>query len=165
VLRAAHLSLSALALLLPVGVIASPDAAPPRIYVVEPSPDRPDAYDGIWRPSGEEIERARSALVAYLAVAHPPAESGSERYRRGSFDTYILQFAGVRSGGEDHDYSTRGDGPKAILIKGMCSHPYRDDDRLTKGIVTIQDGGACYFTAVYDPMKNEIVRFAVNGVA
>jgi hypothetical protein len=168
-MKAARISLSALMLLLPAGVAASPEGATPRIYVVEPAAHPAAADNGLWRPAAEDVERARKALITYLSVAHStpdPAQSWYERSRpeiRDKIDTYLLQFAGVRKGEGRLYYSTQGDGPKAILVTGLC-HPL-DEVRLTSGIVTIFDGGSCFFTAVYDPVEDRIDKFQVNGFA
>jgi hypothetical protein len=169
-MKKAQLTLSALVLLLPASVAASPEATLPRIFVVEPAANPAPADNGLWRPAARDVERARAALIAYLSVAHstPDADqSWNERNRpeiRDKIDTYLLQFAGVRRGDGRQYYSKQGNGPRAILITGMCQNPFGGEGDLTTGIVLINDGGSCYFTAIYDPAEDRIAGFYVNAV-
>jgi hypothetical protein len=169
--KAKQFSLSALIFLLPAGVAASPADAQPRIYIVEPSPDYQAAHDGVWRPNGDDIEEAKAALLAYLAVPHPPStaqQRHDEYYRpeiRDRVHAYILQFAGVRMGDARDLYAVHGRGPKAILVTGICGLAGAHPERLTRQPFEMEDNGTCFFRAIYDVRRARIVEFRVNDYA
>jgi hypothetical protein len=49
-----------------------------------------------------------------------------------------------------------------VYVNAFCFHTGTD---LAREWVDIEDGGACFFSAKYDPQKKVVYDIRVNGVA
>ena len=147
------------------------DNAPGRYIVATGGLDGPGT--GLWTPEQKDIEQAEKALRLFLATPSSNTDSSflTRMHEAGRqavnshYDSYALQFSGVRRPTGKFIYDTEGKGPKAISISGFCKGGSIKDDDLQKGEVLVSDGGSCYFRAVYDVDRNEIIYFSVNGRA
>ena len=157
------------AAMLAAGPVALP-ADGPRTYTVRPAPPFAADNRGFWVPTAAEAKRARRALLAYLALGRPPATVGnewSEKWRSAinrEIATYSLQLMGVRRGAGDRIFGWDGAAPKAILILGRCRLDPGLAAKLTRELLFVEDGGHCYFTALYDPQGDRLAYFDVNGI-
>jgi hypothetical protein len=142
----------------------------PRLYVIQPDPAFPEPHPAFWVPKPAEVERATSVLLAYLALAGPIVPVGnawSEKWRPAiarEIGDYSLQFTGVRRATGNQAYKTGDTGPKSILILGLCRVDPGEGANLTRVLLFVEDGGHCYFTAVYDPEEDRLTYFDVNGI-
>ena len=53
-------------------------------------------------------------------------------------------------------------GRKYVYVNAFCGHESRSLDREW---IAVMDGGACYFSAKYDPATKLVYDLLVNGVA
>ncbi|ESQ79412.1 hypothetical protein [Asticcacaulis sp. YBE204] len=144
-----------------------------RIYIVDANLIGKSGT-GLWRPTPDDAQTANIALKKYLLGPKRPgamtnAESWNDLFRQpiGEHLTdYVLQMAGVRKSSHGRFYETDGDGPKQILIAGVCKEEAADMKLDTyKTIVLVADGGKCFFDAVYDLTEDRITYFAIHGMA
>jgi hypothetical protein len=149
---------------------AAAPAEGPRTYIVRPAPPFAADNKGFWVPTAAQAKRARRALLAYLAPGRPPATVGnqwSEKWRsaiRREIATYSLQLMGARRGAGDRLFGWDGAAPKAILVLGRCRLDPGQAAKLTRELLFVEDGGHCYFTALYDPGGDRLTYFEVNGI-
>lgn len=101
---------------------------------------------GAWDPTSGVLAELEAALRPALAAA------ARNRGRLPKWDEYTFQYQG----------RTTLLGRKFVYVNAFCSHEGRD---LTQDWVIVLDGGACYFSAKYDPATKLIYDLEVNGVA
>lgn len=139
--------------------------------IVEPGPEH-------WSITQADADAAKTALLNYLVAPHPELLTDrrlgwGERHRAGvasNIDDYDLQYSGIRTNGEKLDPN----GARKIAIQGLCGAIRAQFQSLPASIgridmsktwISVSDGGACIFNAVYDPVTRQIVSFSVNGIA
>lgn len=101
---------------------------------------------GTWDPAPGAMAEFEGALRPALTPA------AQNRGRLPQWDEYRFQYQG----------RTTLLGRQFVYVNGFCNHEGRD---LTHDWVTMLDGGACYFSAKYDPTTKRIYDLEVNGVA
>jgi hypothetical protein len=126
---------------------------------------------GTWRPTASDVTRAEAALRKFLSDKSdghlkwplPKYEEHGRDDVASDIENYTLQFVGARQGPGNRAYDFQGSGPPVILIAGFCNKTV--EPALSKHLVTVFDGGDCFFRAVYDPSVDGVIYFAVNGTA
>lgn len=125
---------------------------------------------GQWAVSEAQAAEAKLALLDYLATAHPTQNSMDQLAERerpsihAKIATYYLQYYGglygTKSGWDDA-------GEKQILINGLCEMlpPPFGSEGMRKELIGVNDGGGCFFRALYNPAQHKITVFTVNGHA
>lgn len=122
----------------------------PRVVLEDPySAHTTDwAFAGAyWRPTADQIAEAEGGLAAYLAEA-PNADAHD---LPGRVDGYGRQYFGVER-----------DGRRFLVIHAFCVADFNPAD-LTKALVTVADGGDCFFEVYYDVRERQFVGIAING--
>lgn len=120
----------------------------------------PSQWDGYPGPTGlleaDALFQATERDVAAVEAALPDALAGSSDARaaevRARLGEYGRQYVGIREGGRRLVYVN------AYCDAGAASAP----DRLP---VVVADGGSCFWQALVDPERGELVSLAVNGDA
>jgi hypothetical protein len=100
---------------------------------------------GSWDPTPATLAELETALQPAL----PPA--ARNRGRLPKWDEYTFQYQG----------RTTLLGRTFVYVNAFCSH---DGRNLDQEWVSVFDGGACYFSAKYDPAMKQIYGLEVNGV-
>ena len=134
-------------------VTPDPDAGNRVIFSAEQAAglwsDPGQPADGFWTPDQEQILALEAALPTYLQAnpqrftSLPPAWERLDQYRR--------QYFGLQRGQE-----------KTIYANYFCSDLGID---WQKQIVSVEDGGDCYFQFQYDPKTGAFSSLIVNGDA
>jgi hypothetical protein len=101
---------------------------------------------GAWEPDAVML----SELEAALKPAVTSASQG--RGRMPGWSDYTFQYQG----------RIRALGGSFIYVKAFCR---KEGANLGRDWVRVSDGGACYFSAKYDPQKKSIYDIEVNGFA
>lgn len=124
------------------------------------------------RAGSNEITAAQEALRRYLAEPQRDVRGGKsdEWWQQGArqsvnakFCDYILQMVSVLAAPGDYDRAK--ERPRHILIQGICKEALSHiGPRIERELVTIADGGDCFFEARYDLRSDKIVRFRANGL-
>jgi len=104
------------------------------------------APSGYWTPERGQVVALEGAIVEFLAAAAP---EGS-RLRSG-LDGYQAQYIGILR-----------DEREVIFANFFCQSHVEDIDL---SLVSVDDGGDCYFTVEYDPATNSFADLAINGEA
>jgi hypothetical protein len=126
---------------------------------------------GQWRPTEAQVTEAKAALLSYLYSddhhATDPAQKYAELMRpdiQARINSYSLQYFGGYYSWDHSGWDP--DGDKEILINGLCeSFVKAEHIELSKQLVSVNDGGACFFQAGYSVAQRKIAHFAVNGRA
>jgi hypothetical protein len=100
---------------------------------------------GSWDPTPAALTEIETALKPALALA------ARNRGRLPDWREYLFQYQGRKTLL----------GRQFVYVNAFCSHENGD---LAEDWVTVLDGGACYFSAKYDPITKRIYDLAVNGV-
>ena len=103
-------------------------------------------HGGSWSPD--------AAMLAQLEDLLKPAVATAAR-NRGQvppWNEYHFQYQG-RTSLLGHKY---------VYVNAFCRQTAND---VSKDWVTVLDGGACYFSAKFDPDAKRVYDVAVNGVA
>jgi hypothetical protein len=100
---------------------------------------------GTWSPTPGALADLEAALRPTLIPA------AQKRGRLPKWEEYTFQYQGR---------STLL-GRQFVYVNALCSHEGRN---LSQDWVTVFDGGACYFSAKYDPATKRIYDLVVNGV-
>lgn len=110
-----------------------------------------EVSEGGWRVPAGLIPEMRSKIqeAANAAVA----SSVTKERRSISNDTF--QYQGIFVG----KAKTR-----AVQVWGMCKTDW-SPAKLRSHWATVVDGGNCYYTATYDPIKKKFLSFMFNGAA
>jgi hypothetical protein len=53
---------------------------------------------------------------------------------------------------------------RVLFVNALCQGGWGEAEWRTK-FIQVNDGGACYFHAIYDPVKNSIEQLIINGEA
>ena len=99
-------------------------------------------------------------IQAQLQVAARENQSGRIGQRtaldRSTADvsSYVVQIQGRQN-----------DGKLVVDVRGACPKGTRDMDYLDWAMMDINDGGICYFDALFDPEAGRFIRFSFHGVA
>jgi hypothetical protein len=101
---------------------------------------------GSWDPTAVALTQIETALKPALALA------ARNRGRLPGWREYTFQYQGRKTLL----------GRQFVYVNAFCNHESRD---LAEDWVTVLDGGACYFSAKYDPETKQIYDLEVNGVA
>jgi hypothetical protein len=103
---------------------------------------------GGWNPTDDTLREAESALRAAVPTA------ARDRGRLPDWSTYTFQYQGV----------SPLIGARYIRVNAFCDA--RDNHRdISAQWVMVKDGGACFFSAKYDPKTRRLYDLSVNGVA
>jgi hypothetical protein len=124
-----------------------------------------------WRPTREEAAEAKAALLDYLTVGELPAGDSPQSFTiaylpiiEERIGGYSLQyFGGYYSWRQGRAVPDRS-GEKEIFVNGLCKGPWLQEG-VAKQLITVNDGGACFFHALYSPAQKRIMMFSVNGQA
>jgi hypothetical protein len=101
-----------------------------------------------WTPTGDQIQKLESLLPKYLK-RYPPIDDKPVR----NVLEYGRQYFGV----------TKND-RKLIYLNAFCN-PSRFDRRWEKEIISVCDGGSCYFQVYFNPATKEFIHLNYNGQA
>ena len=103
-----------------------------------------------WTPSNAAIAQFEAALPTFLQSAHndwlrpdPPIWERVPEYKR--------QYLGIVEAGEEIIYAN-------FFCKSL-------NESWHEQLVTVMDGGDCYFQLKYNPATGEFFDFSVNGEA
>jgi hypothetical protein len=107
-----------------------------------------EVVGGTWRPSPEVL----SHIEAALKVAVPNA--AANRGHLPEWHSYTFQFQG----------RTPVTGRRYVFVNAFCDVLPNHAD-LTKAWIQVMDGGACFFSAKYDPGSRQLYDLVVNGDA
>ena len=126
------------------------DPRPTIVVIEDPAALRGAGFHPpFWRPSPQQLERLEARLPAFfrdqLAKDRGFASFGGPRRTPGD---YVFQVVG----------HTR-NGRSVLWINAYCGAPP------TTELVTVLDGGPCYFEVTYDPEAGSFSSLSVNGVA
>lgn len=100
--------------------------------------------DSYWTPTESNINAMFVALIQYL-------EATRETEIRENYDSYQHQHFGYIMDGQQYIYGNY-----------FCDS-FGVDWRNT--FVAVDDGGSCFFQAIYDVSANEITQVYINGTA
>ena len=101
---------------------------------------------GTWIPSPTELRKLEDSLM-------PAVRSATQNTGRApQWSEYTFQFQG-RTGPR---------GQKFVFVNAFCRY---DGGDLDVQWVSVDDGGACYFSAKYDPQDRRILDLKINGRA
>ena len=101
---------------------------------------------GDWRPEASLLPEVEALLKPAVASA------AKDRGRLPDWSHYTFQFQGRASFL----------GARYIYVNAFC-HP--ETVELSKHWVDVFDGGACYFSAKFDPKTRRVFDVSVNGVS
>jgi len=102
---------------------------------------------GKWKPSVAVLSELESALQSALSTA------ASNRGRMPAWTTYTFQFQG----------RSPLVGPRYVFVNAFCDGS-RDQASYRTTWIRVLDGGACYFSAKYEPDTKRLYDLQVNGV-
>jgi hypothetical protein len=101
---------------------------------------------GTWEPSAAVLSELDTALK-------PPVTAASQNLGRiPPWSAYTFQYQG----------RTELLGRRYVYVNAFCFHT---GTHLEREWVDIEDGGACFFSAKYDPQTKVVYDIRVNGVA
>jgi hypothetical protein len=101
---------------------------------------------GSWQPTATMLSELEAALQPALAPA------ARNRGRLPKWNEYTFQYQG----------RTTLLGQKFVYVNAFCR---QEGHSLDRDWVSVLDGGACFFTAKYDPDSKRVYDLHVNGVA
>jgi len=101
---------------------------------------------GTWSPDASMAAEAASKLHAYAEQQASAKGLTLQQWVSYSFQYQGREFAGHR----------------VLYINAFCGQP---PAYAKTRLVQVHDGGTCYFSAYYDPVKKQFVGIAFNGVA
>ncbi len=105
---------------------------------------------GTWTVNALDVERIASQLERAGDASH----GGRKTARTKELSKYFVQYQGI--------------GPTArhqVRLIGMCDLGSSSLDSLHKYANIVEDGGDCYFDAVYDMKQKKFVGFSFHGVS
>lgn len=98
---------------------------------------------GAWRVPAELVEEMASRIKAEV--------DSSVRSR---LDKYVIQYQGESSGGS-----------RSVRLMGACATRGASEQDLSEKFYIVDDGGKCFFDAVYDPKEKRFISLAYHGHA
>ena len=101
---------------------------------------------GAWRPDSVALAKLEAALVPAVIAA------SKDRGQMRKWSSYTFQYQGRKSLL----------GKPYVFVNAFCGTASAD---VRTAWVEVLDGGACYFSAKYDPKSNRVYDVQVNGVA
>ena len=101
---------------------------------------------GTWSPDANVVSEAASKLHAYAEQ-----QASAKGFALQQWPIYTFQYQG-------RDLS----GHHVLYINAFCGQP---PAYAKAQLVQVFDGGTCYFSAYYDPVKKQFVGIVFNGVA
>lgn len=101
---------------------------------------------GSWEPTHHEVAEARSQLESYVS-----RQASLAKERLPDWSSYTFQYQGQALRGK-----------RLIVVNAFCSAPPAN---AATDLVRVFDGGACYFTAHWDPDQKIFMDVAFNGHA
>jgi hypothetical protein len=101
---------------------------------------------GTWEPTTAVLSELDTALKL------PVTDASQNRGRIPQWSAYTFQYQG----------RTQPLGQRYVYVNAFCFHT---GNHLEREWVDIEDGGACFFSAKYDPQKKVVYDIRVNGVA
>jgi hypothetical protein len=102
---------------------------------------------GAWKPKPEVLSQAEAALRTAVPTA------AANRGHLPEWHSYTFQYQG-RSPLLGRRY---------VFVNAFCDDPAHHPN-LAKTWVEVFDGGACFFSAKYDPDSHQLYDLAVNGI-
>jgi hypothetical protein len=104
---------------------------------------------GRWHPTAEQLGDAEAALRLQLPSA------AKNRGTIAKWSDYRFQYQG----------RSTALGRKFIYVNAFCNDWGTGQRDLARQWLEVDDGGACYFNAKYDPEQRHVYDLIVNGVA
>ena len=101
---------------------------------------------GSWAPTDLEVAEARSQLEPYVS-----RQASLAKEHLPDWNSYTFQFQGREVRGR-----------RVILVNAFCGDP--PPNAATEMVLAL-DGGACYFTAHWDPLEKIFIDVRFNGSA
>ena len=109
----------------------------------------PDRIDGTWQPTTSQIQALEANLSRISDLRSYDAPNGEQiEYP----DRYFRQYVAVIRAGE-----------RLIYINALCD--VRNIPQWRNQLVSVYDGGNCFWQAWYDPATGSFSELAVNGRA
>jgi hypothetical protein len=105
-----------------------------------------EVQGGAWHPQSTVLPDLETVLRPAVA------DASKNRGRAPKWTEYTFQYQG----------RTSLLGRRYIYVNAFCG---TSEVQITKSWVTVMDGGACYFSAMYDPDTNRVYDLVINGVA
>jgi hypothetical protein len=100
-----------------------------------------------WTPTDAEIRVLEAALPEFLAKSWP-----ADRGRLDGLEQYRRQYFGLSR-----------EGRRVIFVNAFCGPFAETLPDWQKRLVTVSDGGGCFFQVYYDPSTKEFRDLRVNG--
>ncbi len=107
-----------------------------------------EVIGGSWKPDFTVLSELETALKPAVTTA------SKNRGRVPDWGTYTFQYQG----------RSPISGKRYIYVNAFCDGPQNHPD-LQKIWVLVMDGGACFFSAKYEPESKRLFDIEVNGVA
>lgn len=104
---------------------------------------------GKWTPSSEQVQELERRLPNELASSKELSSSALSRLA-----SYGRQYLG-----------TDKDRRKRIFVNAFCSDGGMAKETLRITLLSVFDGGECYFQIFYDPVTKKFEELTVNGEA
>ena len=125
--------------------------APGVIFTEKQSLESAFEFSGkrVWMPTLDQIEELERDLPLYLTKSNHP-DAGA---MVASLPNYRRQYLGFID-----------EGHQRIYVNAFCQGHTATDERWRTEFVLVQDGGSCYFQAVYDVESKHFIQLSVNGV-
>ena len=101
---------------------------------------------GTWNPSSTILSELEATLKPVVTAA------SQNRGRLAPWNEYTFQYQGRRTLL----------GRRFVYVNAFCVH---EDGDLRREWIDVDDGGACFFRAKFDPEKKLVYDVEVNGVA
>lgn len=101
-----------------------------------------------WTPDADQVRELESLLQKYLDL-HPPAGDTPVR----DVFRYGRQYFGVTKNN------------RTVICLNAFYHPSRFGDRWKTEIISVRDGGSCYFQVDYHPATREFTGLKYHGKA
>lgn len=100
---------------------------------------------GGWIPSTETISRINQQIEPFVT-----AQANARGRKLREWATYTFQYQGREERGR-----------KFVFVNAFCVNnvPWP----LNKRMISVSDGGSCFFNVKYDPEKNEFFDLLVNN--
>lgn len=110
---------------------------------------------GSWNPTPREVSEVRAHLESFVA-----AQARSRGVHLRPWRTYTFQYQGqVRA----FKLPTRVlSSRRVVFVNAFCTSV---PAYAHVGFVSVNDGGACYFTAYYDTVRHTFIDVSFHGVA
>jgi hypothetical protein len=103
---------------------------------------------GTWEPSPKMLSEIKSKIESH--VKKYATAQGRELK---NWQSYTFQYQGIEEKGQ-----------KLIFINALCDNEIKKRD-LSKQIIHVFDGGSCFFSFKYDPLRNDLFDLVINGEA